>query len=604
MENKKRLTLCLIAILLTVVILLGVSYALWVNTHEQTNYNLIESGCFDIEFSETGQDILLENAFPMTDEEGLELEPYSFKLENKCQTIAKYFVRIEKANISTLSPYDIKVAFGESISVLSTKNSYVSSALNRPGVTIDGIYVVHAGYLLPGAEVEHEIREWISANATQTNAKNKILENYVTIEATAVNPKSGFSDSLVANYGGRAAIEEKGDPNFSTISPSIASYYETTDPDIYLYFDSNNNRALGTGYTFNPNTGLFALTGYTTNQSYSTGSIGKYTCGDNSYSNCERVYKVEVVSGNTAEYGTMYNKELLALDYSEEGMYATQDDYGVSYYYRGTPSLNNNVIFAGFQWRIVRINGDDSVRLIYNGPAEEYYKNGKIIGSAPLISASGKFNLQTNDNAYVGYMYGTPNSPTYAATHTNTNNSNLKVNADAWYVAEIVGSEYEQYIVDNSFCGDRSIHTGLGYQQNTTYYAAHNRLYNLHAPTMKCVQQSDRYTVSDTTIGNGALEYPIGHLSADEIVMAGGSVEELNPRYYLSLSYLLETYWLMTPCSYVGSASVFASCFSDAAVESTNTNDHIPNVRPVINITSDVRFVGTGSATDPYIIVP
>jgi hypothetical protein len=51
---------------------------------------------------------------------------------------------------------------------------------------------------------------------------------------------------------------------------------------------------------------------------------------------------------------------------TDEGMYAAPDDYGTSYYFRGAVS-NNWVKFAGIYWRIVRINGNNTVKLVYSG---------------------------------------------------------------------------------------------------------------------------------------------------------------------------------------------------------------------------------------------
>ena len=77
-----------------------------------------------------------------------------------------------------------------------------------------------------------------------------------------------------------------------------------------------------------------------------------------------------------------------------------QDNYGKSYYYRGNVK-NNNVYFAGYFWQIIRINGDNSIRLLYNGNVKN-----------TLIGCS-RFNNNYNHPIYVGYMYGNINSTTY-----------------------------------------------------------------------------------------------------------------------------------------------------------------------------------------------
>ena len=114
------------------------------------------------------------------------------------------------------------------------------------------------------------------------------------------------------------------------------------------------------------------------------------------------------------------------------------DNYGTSYYYRGNVS-NNYVYFAGFYWRIVRINGDSSVRIIYDGTTA--HENGEA--SNDRIIGTSAFNEKNDDNAYVGYMYGTLNSSTYEETHANINDSTIKKYVDSWYENNIKGTNFE-----------------------------------------------------------------------------------------------------------------------------------------------------------------
>ena len=120
------------------------------------------------------------------------------------------------------------------------------------------------------------------------------------------------------------------------------------------------------------------------------------------------------------------------------------DNYGTSYYYRGNVQ-NNYVYFAGFYWRIVRINGDGSIRIIYDGTVA--HKNGEA--SEDRIIGTSAFNEKCDDNAYVGYMYGTPGSSTYEETHANINDSTIKKYVDSWYENNLKGTNFENYIVDN-----------------------------------------------------------------------------------------------------------------------------------------------------------
>ena len=82
---------------------------------------------------------------------------------------------------------------------------------------------------------------------------------------------------------------------------------------------------------------------------------------------------------------------------TDEGLYMAEDDEGESYYYRGAVK-NNYVSFAGFIWRIIRRNGDGSIRIIYSG------KSTSDTGDAVTIGNS-QFNSKYWDPTYVGYKY-------------------------------------------------------------------------------------------------------------------------------------------------------------------------------------------------------
>jgi len=59
-------------------------------------------------------------------------------------------------------------------------------------------------------------------------------------------------------------------------------------------------------------------------------------------------------------------------DETADGLFAMEDDYGTSYYFRG--AVENNYVKFGkdaenrdMWWRIIRFNGDGSVRMQYDG---------------------------------------------------------------------------------------------------------------------------------------------------------------------------------------------------------------------------------------------
>jgi len=252
-------------------------------------------------------------------------------------------------------------------------------------------------------------------------------------------------------------------------------------------------------------------------------------------------------------------------------------------------------------WRIVRINEDGSIRIIIND----------TVGDSA-------YNANYDDNAYVGYMYGTPGSDTYEETHANEHDSTIKSVVDNWYVNNL--SSYSGYLADAGFCNDRSVapsaglwasgDTALGYAKNRTVYGSAGRLVNLKnntvkenaQPQFKCPNESrDLFTTSSSTKGNKKLTNPIGLITTDEVAYAGGVYNTTNQSMYLTNA---TDFWTMSP--YEINVRKWASGWrlnSDGLpynVSKVNTEE---GVRPVINLRSSVEIIsGDGTFLTPYII--
>jgi len=289
-------------------------------------------------------------------------------------------------------------------------------------------------------------------------------------------------------------------------------------------------------------------------------------------------------------------------------IFTEQDDDGLTYYYAGAVD-NNWVKFAGFYWRIIRFNGDGTIRLIYNGTTADQTGEGTQIGKSA-------FNEQNNDNAYVGYMYGTPGSDTYEASHANTNSSIIKSVIDTWYKTNIVDKGFSAKVDTNAgFCGDREPSTsdvlsnGLGGTGTTlTYYGAFIRFRkgntNLSnpTPTLKCPDKAnDLYTVSSANKGNKSLTYPVGLISVDEVSAAGAILGMENSIYYL---YTGETYWTMSPYNSDTAGYTHAFNMDNYGQIGWNNLTGTSGVRPVINLKADTTFAtgGDGTASNPYVV--
>ena len=117
--------------------------------------------------------------------------------------------------------------------------------------------------------------------------------------------------------------------------------------------------------------------------------------------------------------------------------------------------------------------------------------------------------------------------------------------------------------------------------------------------SVSCKNKVDSFTVSNNT-GNGALTYPVGLLTVDELVMAG-----LNKGYgsdvisYLSASY---AWWTMSPAyardAFLASGNSISSEYFDGG-----DGYYSIYMRPSISLKNSLKYVtGNGTVNNPYVI--
>ena len=362
----------------------------------------------------------------------------------------------------------------------------------------------------------------------------------------------------------------------------VGVYLENEDGE---YETSSDIPQKGSGYQFNKAVCENDIEAEWNEESWSLivpNNVVNFKC--NLYFDKQSTVKDLILANSKVNEGTPDFSKTATTD---EGIYKTQDDWGDSYYFRG--AVNNNwVKFAGYYWRIIRINGDGSIRVIYNGTSMA------TTGASTRLQTK-SFNLSYNSSEYVGYMY------TNGQQHGNTINSDIKTVVDNWYNSNLA-SYADKISKEAGFCGDREVESGYSWSNHpsiTVYYASRVRLSTNKVPTLKCSNSSDLYTISSSSKGNKALTNPIGLISADESAMAGGVYGSNNTGYYL---YTGEAYWTISP-SYFDSVSGVANVFyvdSDGDLGWGYMFGTI-GVRPVINIASDAEIKsGNGTIAAPY----
>lgn len=293
----------------------------------------------------------------------------------------------------------------------------------------------------------------------------------------------------------------------------------------------------------------------------------------------------------------------ISSDTNGKGLYilhGTENNQYPIMYYRGDVK-NNNVKFANFCWKIVRTTETGGVKLIYNGIPDN---NGQCtaIGASAAIGNS-KYSSSYGDNTYLGYMFGMVGSSSYELTHRNRYDSTIKGKIDSWYEENM--TSYTEKLEDTAWCNDRSVvpdssYPGAGTGVSKSSYGARNRLYNNKIPTLECVNENDRFTVSSEN-GNGALTYPIALLTADEIVYAGAVNSKSNSSYYLNNG---DWWWTMSPFYFLGSyAHAFHVNASGDLIYNSSINYEY-GIRPSISLKQGTKVEsGEGTMENPYVIV-
>ena len=246
---------------------------------------------------------------------------------------------------------------------------------------------------------------------------------------------------------------------------------------------------------------------------------------------------------------------------------------GTSYYYTGKP--NNWIQFARFYWRVIRINGDGSIRMVYQGTSTNETGEGTQIGTST-------FNSSNNNKTYVGLVYDGTNQHGYGTNSTIMNTLNN------WYNGNL--ASYEEQYIDTGigFCSDRNMASGYNFNSSDIiYYAAYDRI-NVGA-SLQC--NSEDLLSKD----NGKMPNSIGLLTSDEYVLAG------NGNSYLDVGI---DYWTMSPYYFenYGVAFVFVVYSGGGLIDYWGV-DGIWGVRPVINLRSDIPITGSGTTSDPFRLI-
>ncbi len=483
------------------------------------------------------------------------------------------------------------------------------------------------GYFAKANNASHtyELKIYYPRKATSQNTnQGASFSAHVEITSTKAPTEPTFADTILANNEVKAPITTPGTEISAHTKDdverkSIRSVWSTYQKYYIIY---------GTGYEANGinrfNLTGAAVTSDTYANSYSS-LVGKYLL-DSPFANAE-ITTAEIIERTTDLSSVYYVVSATSDSYtykkirsnknaSEALLASTPDDYGTSYYFRGAVK-NNYVEFANKCWRVVRVGGDGSVKLIlhnnndYDAAKPCDTANNYIRAAFARYSGNreeSKFNEKSDDNAYAGFKFGTPGSSTYEATHANTNKSTILTNLETWYNNNL--SDYAYKIADTVWCNDKTIvkdttynpiangrkPTGLGYGTNDTYYGATQRLVSASnraggtGPSLKCNGELSKITSK------------IGLITADELAFAGYAAELYNATTYLQENTGDVSWWSLSPSDHYGRIVSIWEVGGDDGWLSSSGASIAYGVRPSISLKPSTNVTGNGTSSTPYIV--
>ena len=602
--KKRMLILCIM--LAVVLMITGVSYAVFTSYSSQTDANTLAASCMDLEFN--GQnEINLLNTYPISEGEALEQTPYTFTIKNKCDNYIEYYVIASV--ISTTNKVDskyVKVSLlGDNDlngTVINTLES-ISTPQSLSKYNITENYILKRGDGISKDESRtFNFRMWLDSSNkdiwTREDIEGKDYQIKISVVGTVkTRPKD---DLYVA-----ALIDGVESSTFPTTNKYTASVECTRNGK---KIDAKESiEWSGTEWELTTKIKSGNVRCNATFESLAPAPNGWYEAGNGTL-------LASLRDNNTLK--TPITTPGAAISTADEALLASaEDDYGTSYYFRGAVT-NNYVKFANKCWRIVRVGGDGSIKLILHNDNTTGAANpcdaANNSTSAAFARYSGTtytsaFNKNSSDNAYVGFKYGTASASTYADTHANTNNSTILTNLETWYTNNL--KTYADTIADTVWCNDKTNVTdtsydpwgwtpnGYGYGKNVTYYGATQRLISTNGrtggtgPSLKC------------NSGLSKINSKVGLITADELAYAGYAAALKNTTTYLQEN-ATDTDWLSLSPSVFFSVYAFVWSVNGGSGDFGNYSvNGDGGVRPAISlIISTTISGGTGTSEDPYVV--
>ena len=569
-SKKKQVLLTLIAIISLIVITVGVTYAFFNYAKEGTTDNTIKTGSITFLYTEVsgvGKGISLTDAYPIADSIGKvqvgEGKVFDFKVTSNISMNSNigYQVTARKKTGSTLANNAVKVYLtevnGTEQELLLSKYSELDQTDKVDSSKFDE-RILYEGTVPANTknyEKNFKLRMWVSDDTDfsdgSMNDKTFTLTVNVYADGKVVTDNLDTTNTLDSITVSDCTL----DPVFNSATTEYSCKVPNSVTSVIVNATATSTKAKVRGL------GAKDLV-----EGKNTLPI-RVIAEDGS----EKIYNVNVTRKNPVESVSIFKKEYEVISAKPtltasinnttdvSGLYkSTATNTGEpTYYFRGNVE-NNYVSFAGFTWRIVRINEDGTIRIIMQDG----------------INSNAQYRFNSNHNNYT-YMYYT--------------NSQAKTTLESWYQTNI-GSKAnlaKNVAIGAYYCEQAKAKA----DDSWTSGSATMTTYNKYTPDFKCSSDGN---------GKGIVNTDVGLLSYDEVVYAGGYYNrKSNYNYYLYNSKI--HWWTMSPAGFSGS-------YSDVWHVTTTGNilfdvNNYYAIRPVLILNADTKVSdGDGTKENPFVI--
>ena len=572
MKNKKKqIIITLIAIISLIVITVGVTYAFFNYAKEGTTDNTIKTGSITFLYTEVsgvGKGISLTEAYPVADSIGKvqvgEGKVFDFKVTSNISMNSNigYQVTARKKTGSTLANSAVKVYLtevnGTEQELLLSKYSELDQTDKVDSSKFDEriLYEATVPANTSNYEKNFRLRMWVDENTDfsdgSMNDKTFTLTVNVYADGKVVTDNLDTTNTLDSIIVSDCTL----DPAFNSATTEYSCTVKNSVTSVTVNATATSTKAKVRGL------GTKEL------------SVGANTLPIRviAEDGSEKIYNVNVTrkgGATSLKDEIMKNTLVTATPTLTTSSNNTSDASGLysstatntgnpTYYFRGNVT-NNYVSFAGFTWRIVRINEDGTIRIVMQDG----------------INSNARYKFNSKYNNYT-YMYYT--------------NSQVKSSLESWYQTNI-GSKADlakTVASGNYYCEQAKVK----YTSSYTASSANMIVYDNYMPDFKCASDGN---------GKGVVNASIGLLSYDESVYAGMYFGEKNESSYLYSNY---PYWLISPggLSFDNYANAWSIDIKYGSLIPHAVSDSYI-LKPIINFKSDINILsGDGTKSNPFVV--